>query len=158
MLGNGSYSVWYRTQRGEGTGVIELKDGKMTGGDAMLAYTGSYVEDGDVFTAVIATHRHTEGQPSVFGIDNVDLTLTGNSSARVTATCSGTVKQLPGLTFEAVLIRIADQPTEIPARRRSSLSLINAGSGAGIPAADADLEPGIEGTDPIRQSHAPGRS
>ena len=113
MLRNGSYSAWFRTQRGEGTGIVELSDGKVTGGDTVLAYTGSYVEEGNTFTASIATQRHTQGQPSVFGIDNVDLTLTGNSSATVTASCTGTVKQLPGMTFEAVLVRIADQP-EIP--------------------------------------------
>ena len=114
MLRNGSYSTWFRTQRGEGTGIVELSDGKVTGGDTVLAYTGTYVEDGNTFTASIATQRHTQGQASVFGIDNVDLTLTGNSSAPVTASCTGTVEQIPGMTFEAVLIRIADQP-EIPA-------------------------------------------
>jgi len=116
MLRNGNYSAWFRTQRGEGTGIVELSDGKVTGGDTVLAYTGSYVEDGNTFTASIATQRHTQGQPSVFGIDDVDLALTGNSSAAVTASCTGTVKQLPGMTFEAVLIRIADQP-EIPSAR-----------------------------------------
>jgi hypothetical protein len=120
MLRNGSYSAWFRTPRGEGTGIVELKDGKVTGGDTVLAYSGSYVEDGDAFTASIATCRHTQGQPSVFGIDidNVDLTLTGNSSATTTASCTGTVRQITGLTFEAVLIRISDQPADSPVRGR----------------------------------------
>jgi hypothetical protein len=47
--------------QGEGTGVIELNDGKVTGGDTVLAYTGSYVVDRDKFTAFIATERHTAG-------------------------------------------------------------------------------------------------
>jgi hypothetical protein len=118
MLRNGSYSAWFRTQRGEGTGIVVLNDGKVTGGDTVLAYTGSYVEDGDAFTALIATRRHTPGQPSVFGIDNVDLILTGKSTA-TTASCTGTVEQLPGMTFEATLIPIADQPRETPVRRRA---------------------------------------
>jgi hypothetical protein len=67
MLRNGSYSAWFRTRQeegrrmmqGEGTGVIELKDGKVTGGDTVLAYTGSYVVDGDKFTACIAAHAGT---------------------------------------------------------------------------------------------------
>jgi hypothetical protein len=118
MLRNGSYSAWYRTPRGEGTGIVELSAGKVTGGDAFLAYAGSYVEDGDTFTALIATQRHTQGPSSIFGIDNVDLTLTGNSSAAVTASCRGIVKQIPGMIFEAVLIRIADQPEPPPARGR----------------------------------------
>jgi hypothetical protein len=118
MLRNGSYSAWFRTQRGEGTGIVELNDGKITGGDTVLTYTGSYVEDGDAFTALIATHRHSQGQPSVFGIDNVDLTLTGNSAATTTASCTGTVRQIADMTFEAVLIRISDLPSDPPVRGR----------------------------------------
>jgi hypothetical protein len=81
----------------------------------VLAYTGSYVVDGDKFTAFIATERHTAGQPSVFGIgiDDVNLTLTGKSSP-TTASCTGAAKQAPGLTFDATLIRIADQPRALP--------------------------------------------
>jgi hypothetical protein len=112
MLRNGSYSVWFRTRQetgvmqGEGTGVIELNDGKVTGGDTVLAYTGSYVVEGDKFTASVATQRHTQGQPSVFGIDNVDLTLTGKSTP-TTASCTGTAKQ-SRMAFEATLVRMAD--------------------------------------------------
>jgi hypothetical protein len=100
---------------GEGTGIIELNDGKVTGGDTGMAYTGSYVADGDKFTAFIVTKRHTPGQPSIFGIgiDDVNLTVTGKSTA-TTASCTGTVKQAPGLTFEATLIRIENQPRALP--------------------------------------------
>jgi T3SS negative regulator,GrlR len=108
VLKNGKYSVWFRTPQGEGTGVVLLADGRMTGGDTMFSYTGSYDEDGSKFTARIATRRHTEGQQlSVFGVDNVDLELTGKSTA-TTASCSGTAEQAPGLTFQATLIRMAD--------------------------------------------------
>jgi hypothetical protein len=107
MLQNGSYSAWFRTQQGEGTGVVVLNDGKITGGDNVSAYTGSYTVDGDKFTASVVSRRHTPGQPSVFGIDNVDLTLTGKFTP-TTASCTGTAKQAPGLTFEAALIRMAD--------------------------------------------------
>ena len=37
MLKNGKYSAWFRTSLGEGTGVVMLKDGKITGGDTVLA-------------------------------------------------------------------------------------------------------------------------
>ena len=79
-----------------------LKDGKLTGGDPVLAYTGTYFQNGDRFLASIATQRHTPGPPSVFGIDNVDLMLTGKSTL-TTASCTGTARQAPGLTFEATL-------------------------------------------------------
>jgi hypothetical protein len=107
MLRNGSYSAWYRTSLREGTGIVVLKDGKLTGGDTVLAYTGTYFQNGDRFSASVTTQRHTPGQPSVFGIDNVNLTLTGKSTP-TTASCSGTAKQAPGLIFEATLIPMAD--------------------------------------------------
>ncbi len=107
MLRNGSYSAWYRTPLREGTGVIVLNDGKITGGDAVLGYTGTYFQNGDRFSAVVTTWRHTQGPPSVFDIDNLDLTLIG-TSAPTTASCTGTAKQAPGLTFEATLVRMAD--------------------------------------------------
>ena len=107
MLENGKYSAWFRTPLGEGTGVVLLKDGLITGGDTVLAYTGSFSQDGDTFTVDIATKRHTPGQLSVFGIDNVDLTLVGKSSGRV-ASCRGATRQAPGMAFEATIIRMAD--------------------------------------------------
>ena len=107
MLRNGSYSAWYRTSLREGTGVVVLKDGKLTGGDTVLAYTGTYFQNGDRFSASVTTQRHTAGQPSVFGIDNVNLTLTGKSTP-TTASCTGTAEQAPDLTFEATLIPMAD--------------------------------------------------
>ena len=74
MMRNGSYSAWFRTKLGEGVGVVALSDGVLTGGDSVSSYTGAYALDGAKFTASIVSRRCTEG-PSVFGIDNVDLTL-----------------------------------------------------------------------------------
>jgi hypothetical protein len=107
MLQDGSYSAWFRTSLREGTGIVVLKDGKLTGGDTVLAYTGTYFQNGDRFSASVRTQRHTPGQPSVFGLDNVNLTLTGKSTPTM-ASCTGTAKQAPGLTFEATLIPITD--------------------------------------------------
>ncbi len=107
MLRNGNYSAWYRTPLREGTGIIELNDGKLTGGDTVIAYSGTYFQNGDKFSASITARRHTQGQPSVFGIDNFDLTVTGTSTL-TTASCTGTAKQAPELAFEAILIRMAD--------------------------------------------------
>ena len=41
MMRNGSYSAWFRTQLGEGLGVIALSDGVLTGGDSVSRYTGA---------------------------------------------------------------------------------------------------------------------
>jgi hypothetical protein len=107
MLLNGNYSAWYRTSLREGTGVVALKDGKLTGGDTSLTYTGTYFQNGNIFSASVSTRRHTPGQPTIFDVDEFDLTVTGKSTP-TTASCTGTAKQAPDLTFEAVLIRIAD--------------------------------------------------
>ena len=107
MLQNSKYSVWFRTPQGEGYGIVSLLDGKLTGGDNISSYTGTYVQDGDKFAAAIAVKRHTQGQPSVFGIDNVDIALSGKSTP-TTASCIGTANQAPDITFQATLIRIVD--------------------------------------------------
>jgi hypothetical protein len=52
--------------------------------------------------------RHTQGSPSVFGVDNVDITLSGKSTPTI-ASCFGTANQAPGMTLQATLIRIVDQ-------------------------------------------------
>jgi hypothetical protein len=108
MLRNGGYSAWFRTPKGEGTGIVVLNDGRLTGGDTVIGYDGSYTQDGDNFTATLTTRRHTQGQPSVFGIDDVDLTLSGKSTP-TGASGSGTAKQAPDLRFEVTLIRIDDR-------------------------------------------------
>ena len=107
MLQNAGYSVWFRTPKGEGFGVVSLMDGDVSGGDDISHYTGTYVQDGDKFTATIAVRRHTQGPPSVFGIDDVDITLSGKSTP-TTASCCGSSAQAPGMPFQATLIRIAD--------------------------------------------------
>src|SRR6266567_9179029 len=107
MLQNSKYSVWFRTPQGEGCGIVSLIDGNVSGGDNISSYTGTYVQDGDKFAATIAVKRHTQGQPSVFGIDNVDITLSGRSTT-TTASCLGTANQAPSMPFQATLIRIAD--------------------------------------------------
>ena len=107
MLQNSRYSVWFRTPKGEGYGIVSLLDGSVSGGDNLSSYTGTYVQDGDEFTATVAVRRHTQGPPTVFGIDNVDITLSGKSTL-TTASCVGTASQVPGSSLEAILIRIAD--------------------------------------------------
>jgi hypothetical protein len=107
MLANGRYSVWFKTSAGGGTGVVMLTEGKISGGDTAIAYTGHYEQVGDEFKASIFTRRHSPGQPSVFGIDNVDITFVGRKN-KITVWCTGTVKQAPEETFEATLVKMAD--------------------------------------------------
>jgi hypothetical protein len=107
MLLNGKYAAWFRTPLGEGTGTVVLQDGTVSGADTVMAYSGCYRQEGDDFSADIAVKRHSPGQLSVFGIDDVDIALTGKFSG-TTASCRGRSKQAPGMTFEATIIRMAD--------------------------------------------------
>jgi hypothetical protein len=57
---------------------------------------------------VVHTRRYCAGQPSVFGIDEVEIKLEGRSAGQMVV-CKGTAEQVPGLIFEATLIRSRDQ-------------------------------------------------
>jgi hypothetical protein len=107
MLQNSRYSVWFRTPQGEGYGIVSLLDGTVSGGDNLSSYTGTYIQDGDKFAATVAVRRHTQGPPSLFGVDNVDITLSGKSTPTM-ASCIGTAIQAPGTSLQATLIRIVD--------------------------------------------------
>jgi hypothetical protein len=117
MHRDGQYAVWFRTPRGEGTGVIHLANGKISGGDSFFTYSGSYEVDNDHFTAALTTTRHAAGPPTLFGFDEVEVELAGRFKGRM-ASCSGAAKQAPGLPFEATLIACEEQSPE-PDRNRA---------------------------------------
>jgi hypothetical protein len=108
MLKNGKYSSWFKTPLGEGSGVVTLCDGKISGGDVAISYEGSYVDDGERLTASFRAWRHTEGVPSVFGIDNFDVSLSGKSPSGKIVSCTGFAKQAPDLPFDVTLVRMDD--------------------------------------------------
>jgi hypothetical protein len=108
MLEDGKYVAWFKTALAQGTGLVTLANGRITGGDTVIAYSGTYDQNGDQFTAVVRTRRYCAGQPSVFGIDEVELKLEGRSAGQMVV-CKGTAEQAPGLIFEATLIRSRDQ-------------------------------------------------
>jgi hypothetical protein len=103
MLRDGKYAAWFRTPRGQGTGLVDLTEGRISGSDGFFTYGGSYQVDQQCFTAVLTVKRHADGPPSVFGPDEVEVNLTGVCSGAV-ATCSGTAREVPDIKFEATLI------------------------------------------------------
>jgi hypothetical protein len=117
MLEDGEYAAWYKTPRGEGTGMIVLADGKLTGSDSVLAYSGSYEISGDHFTAIVFTERHSPGQPSLFGIDNIELEVNGKLNG-TTVCCSGRARHAPDVPFHVTLIRVQAQPSAETANKR----------------------------------------
>ena len=114
MHRDGQYAVWYRTSRGEGTGIVHLANGRISGGDSFFTYSGSYEVDDDRFTAALKTTRHAKGPPTLFGTEEVEVELAGKFKGRL-ASCSGTAKQAPGLSFEATLIA-SEEPSPAPVR------------------------------------------
>ena len=108
MLKDGKYAAWFRTSRGQGTGIVDLADGRISGCDSFFTYGGSYRVDEDRFTAQLRIHRHADGPLSVFGLDEVEVSLEGACSGAM-ATCSGTAERAPDLLFEATLIYSRDE-------------------------------------------------
>jgi hypothetical protein len=104
----GDYSVWFRAADGTGTAFVRVADGKISGGDAYIAYDGSYSLNGIHFEAVINTKRHTEGPPTWFGIDEVTIRVSGKSTGRISAGAA-TVDQCPGLPLDVTLMQIEDE-------------------------------------------------
>ena len=118
MHRDGDYAVWFRTMHGEGTGIVHLADGKISGGDCMFAYGGSYDVDGDNFTATLTTRRHSAGPTTVFGCDEVEALLIGQFKG-TTAICAGAAKQAPDIRFEATLF-LQQEPLPAPDPTRTS--------------------------------------
>ena len=111
MLRNGTYAAWFKTPAGEGTGVVHLDAGKISGRDSILTYAGSYEADGACFTAVIRTKRHTAGHSTIFGVDDLTLRLAGHCKDTL-AVCTGLADEAPNLPFEATLLLSQDEESE----------------------------------------------
>jgi hypothetical protein len=116
MLENGKYSAWFRTPNGDGTAIVTLSDGTITGGDSFFEYSGSYEQNGDRLTATVRTMRVCDGPPSVFGIDEVVLKLEGRCQGEMVV-CAGTAEQAPGVGVEVTLIPCREDPTPEPTYR-----------------------------------------
>ena len=117
MHRDGRYAACFRRSRGEGTGIVHLANGSISGGDSFFTYSGTFEVDDDRFTAALTTTRHTAGPPTLFGLDEVEVELVGKFKGRM-ASCSGAAKQAPGLLFEATLIASEDASPE-PTRDRA---------------------------------------
>src|SRR5258708_40061720 len=114
MLRDGKYAAWFRTPRGQGTGLVDLVEGRISGSDSFFTYGGSYQVDQQRFTGVLTVKRHAEGPQRGFGPDEVEVNLSGVGSGGV-ATCSGTAREVPDIKVEGTLIyRQGDAPAAGP--------------------------------------------
>jgi hypothetical protein len=108
MLSDGEYVAWFQTEHGSGTGRVVLRDGVISGGDTIISYGGTYQVQGTRFSATLTTCRHSPGQSSVFGVDEVEVKLVGTAATNF-ASCSGEVVQVPGMVFHATLMPVQEE-------------------------------------------------
>jgi hypothetical protein len=107
LITQGKYSVWFKTVIGEGAGVVEFgPDGELSGGDTTFSYTENWTPDDERFKATVSARRIAPGPPGVFGMDQIDITITGHSDGSVSPLCTGFARQSPGLKLEVTLIRL----------------------------------------------------
>jgi hypothetical protein len=112
MFKDGTYSAWYKSPLGEGTGIAHFVDGRLRGRDSILFYDGTYETAGDNLTVVVRTRRHSAGQPSIFGVDEFELRLEGTVLGK-TVLCRGTADVAPGVMIEVTLIPCKAEPTDL---------------------------------------------
>ena len=109
MLKNGTYAAWFKTPLGQGTGLAHVADGKIWGRDSIMTYSGSCEVEGDRFTAILSTKRHSEGHATVFGADDLTLRLEGTCADKI-GNYVGTAEQIPGVILEGTLILSEQEP------------------------------------------------
>jgi hypothetical protein len=113
VLKDGTYAAWFKTPVSQGTGIVHVADGKIWGRDSVMTYDGSCEVDGDCFTAVVMTKRHTEARSTVFGDDQeLELRLEGTCIGNI-ATYIGTANEFPGVLLEGTLI-FSEQQARAP--------------------------------------------
>jgi hypothetical protein len=109
VVTQGKYSVWFKTPIGEGAGVVEFApDGGLSGGDTTFSYSGNWSQERERFKAAISARRFAPGPPGVFGMDEIDIVVSGNSNDSASVSCTGFAKQSPGLKLDVVLMRMGD--------------------------------------------------
>ena len=107
---NGLYKVSFKTQLGEGAGVVVLDNGKIRGGDSRMFYTGTYNESASTFAGSVVTAKHSDaaGAPSIFGLDGgVHMCIKGRSTD-TSVEMTGMAREAPGVTFEAKLTLLSE--------------------------------------------------
>src|SRR5262249_6915804 len=104
MLKDGHYIACFKTELGQRTGRVLLKDGRIFGGDTVITYGGTSQVDGSQLTATLTTRRHAAGQPSVFGIDEVEIKFAGPRPATLLRAQASLSKEIPAMLFQVAWI------------------------------------------------------
>ena len=75
------YTLSFESNFGlSGTGVAVFKDGKVFGGDSLMAYVGQYSIESNVVSAQLAVEKYANrsDMESVVGLDNFHLKIQGH--------------------------------------------------------------------------------
>lgn len=88
----------------QGSGVVVILDGTLKGGDSLMYYVGTFKETENQFTADFYARKHTDRTDirSVFGLDEVHLTVQGTSTD-TSVDVTGTAAEVPEVQFQAQL-------------------------------------------------------
>lgn len=117
----GLYKIAFETEKASKTGVVFLQDGRLWGGDGGLAFFGTYTLAGKHLTATVHTSRHTDGVPSAFGLDVVQVEITGEAGDEY-AELQGRSPQAPELSFRARLILLKSTERRTGEARKQTAS------------------------------------
>lgn len=103
----GLYKAEFETPRGKIAGVIFADDRKIRGGNSAFAYVGDFQQTGCAVAGAMTARRHSHDPkcPSLFGVDDVRLTLHGFEKDGF-ATLDGTAAEVPSLGCRVVLARL----------------------------------------------------
>jgi hypothetical protein len=115
MLKDGTYRAWFKTPLGQGTGIAHVAGDRIWGCDSIMNYSGTCHIDGERFTAVVYTTRHTSGHATVFGADHQKLAIEGTYAGKI-GRYSATAEDVPGILLDGTLILseeedVVDKPT-----------------------------------------------
>lgn len=106
---DGFYKVEFKTPLGYGTGAVELRDGRLFGSDAFVAYNGTYSVNGNQFTASVETVQHSMPTAGISNVlaPNASLTINGLfDPTRNYFDLMGASPQAPGLPIDIRLTPI----------------------------------------------------
>ncbi|KIU43403.1 MULTISPECIES: GrlR family regulatory protein [Bradyrhizobium] len=105
----GLYKLEFHTVHGTGAGVLYATNGKLRGGNSAFAFVGNYADRDDGIHVKVSTQRHNPDPAfrPLFGTDAITLMLKGTADGDL-VDFEGEALQRPGVSFKAVLTRIAD--------------------------------------------------
>ncbi|MFT4121541.1 hypothetical protein [Bradyrhizobium sp.] len=103
MLKDGTYRAWFTTPLAQGTGIAHVAGDRIWGCDSLMNYSGTCQIDGERFTAVVYTKRHTLDRPTMFGADHAKLLIEGTCDGKI-GRYIATAEEAPGILLDGTLI------------------------------------------------------